>query len=99
MDLEANIARDKYARLQNQVEGLVGSLKTSQDDEILADKSEQLLSVFCDFPETKNFIVSAHGMLPILEILEDCKRRDIILSLLKIVNAVICPILTLEYCS
>ena len=35
MDLEANIARDKYARLRNQVEDQVSSLKMSQyGDEI-----------------------------------------------------------------
>lgn len=45
MDLEANIARDKYARLRNQVEGLVSSLKTSQEDDVLADISEQLVSI------------------------------------------------------
>jgi hypothetical protein len=89
MDLEANIARDKYARLRNQVEGLVSSLKTSQDDDVLADISEQLLSVFCDLPETKTIIISAHGMLPMLEILETCRRRDIILNLLKIINSII----------
>lgn len=52
MDLEANIARDKYARLRNQVESLVSSLKTSQDDEVLADISEQLVSSIprhCDY--------------------------------------------------
>lgn len=47
MDLEANIARDKYARLRNQVEGLVSSLKTSQEGEVLADISEQLVSIGC----------------------------------------------------
>ncbi|CAL5873903.1 uncharacterized protein PFLUO_LOCUS8186 [Penicillium psychrofluorescens] len=89
MDLEANIARDKYARLRNQVEGLVGSLKTSQDEEVLAEISEQLLTVFCDLPETKNIIISAHGMLPILEILDTCRRRDIVFCLLRVVNAII----------
>ncbi|KAL1968784.1 hypothetical protein VTN77DRAFT_1145 [Rasamsonia byssochlamydoides] len=89
MDLEANIARDKYARLRNQVEGLVASLKTSQDDDVLADISEQLVAIFCDLPETKSIIISAHGMLPILEILETCRRRDVIFNLLKIVNAII----------
>ncbi|KAL3481578.1 hypothetical protein BJX99DRAFT_218537 [Aspergillus californicus] len=88
-DLEANIARDKHARLRNQVEGLVGSLKTSQDEEVLGEISEQLLTVFCDFPETKNIIISAHGMLPILEILDFCRRRDITLCLLRIVNGII----------
>ncbi|PLB54391.1 cytokinesis protein sepH [Aspergillus steynii IBT 23096] len=89
MDLEANIARDKHARLRNQVEGLVSSLKTSQDEDVLGEISEQLLTVFCDLPETKNIIISAHGMLPILEILDMCRRRDIILCLLRIVNAII----------
>lgn len=89
MDLEANIARDKHARLRNQVEGLVTSLKTSQDDDVLEDISDQLLGIFYDFPETKNVIIGAHGMLPILEILDMCRRRDIITNLLKIVNAII----------
>ncbi|RHZ54096.1 uncharacterized protein CDV56_105079 [Aspergillus thermomutatus] len=89
MDLEANIARDKYARLRGQVEGLVSSLKTSQDEDVLEEISEQLLTIFCDLPETKNIIMSAHGMLPILEILDTCRRRDVVSCLLKIVNAII----------
>lgn len=45
MDLEANIARDKYARLRNQVEALVASLKISQEEDVLLDISEQLVSL------------------------------------------------------
>lgn len=89
MDLDANVARDKYARLCTQVEGLVGSLKISQADDTLVELSEQLLEVLCDLPETKNVIISAHGMLPILEILETCRHRDIIFNLLRIVNSII----------
>ena len=88
-DLEANVARDKYARLCTQVEGLVSSLKISQAEETLADLSEQLLDILSDLPETKSVIISAHGMLPILEILETCRRRDVIFHLLKIVNMII----------
>ncbi|MCJ1350982.1 MAG: hypothetical protein MMC33_000964 [Icmadophila ericetorum] len=88
-DLEANVARDKYARLCTQVEGLVASLKGSQAEDALADLSYQLLEVLSDLPETKSVIISAHGMLPILEILENCRNRDIILNLLKIVNLII----------
>ncbi|KAK4697163.1 hypothetical protein P7C71_g882, partial [Lecanoromycetidae sp. Uapishka_2] len=89
MDLEANVARDKYARLCTQVEGLVGSLKVSQADDMLADLSEQLLEVLSDLPDTKDVIISAHGMLPMLEILENCRHRDVIFNLLKIVNTII----------
>jgi len=89
MDLEANVARDKHARLCTQVEGLVGSLKISQADDMLADISEELFEILSDLPETKSVVISAHGMLPILEILETCRHRDIVLSLLKIVNTII----------
>ena len=88
-DLEANVARDKYARLCTQVEALVGSLKINQADDTLADLSEELLEVLYDSPDTKGVIISAHGMLPILEILESCKRRDTIFNLLRTVNMVI----------
>lgn len=88
-DLEANVARDRYARLCTQVEALVGSLKIKQAEDPLADISEELLEVLCDSPDTKQVIISAHGILPILEILESCRRRDIIFNLLRTVNLII----------
>jgi hypothetical protein len=51
MDLQANIARDKHARLCTMIEGLVGSLKVTEEYETIAKVSEQLVS-FCS-----NFIV------------------------------------------
>ena len=46
------------------------------------------MHVLFESPDVKSVIVSSHGMLPILEILETCQRRDVILRLLKIVNMV-----------
>lgn len=89
LDLESNIARDKHARLRTDVEALVGQLKVLQDDDALLQISEDLMNFFDLFSETKSVIISAHGVLPILEILEDCTRLDIVLNLLKIVNAII----------
>lgn len=43
MDLQANIARDKHARLCTLVEGLVSSLKTTQAEDTLSELSEQLV--------------------------------------------------------
>jgi hypothetical protein len=43
MDLQANIARDKHARLCALVEGIVSSLKKAEDEEMLSDLSEQLV--------------------------------------------------------
>ena len=44
--------------------------------------------------EVKDLIISAHGLLPILEILEPCtvkSRQRMILQLLKVVNTVSDP--------
>ena len=60
-DLDANVARDKYARLCTQVESLVGSLKVTQADETLADLSEQLLEVLSDSSELESRISDSSG--------------------------------------
>lgn len=89
-DLESNIARDKQARMRNEVEALVAQLKVIGDaEDTLLHISEELINCFEHFAETKNVIVSAHGLLPMLEILEECERSDIILNLLKIINTII----------
>lgn len=46
------------------------------------------MDILSESPETKITIISAHGMLPVLEVLENCTKREVILKLLKIVNAV-----------
>ncbi|KAJ5051610.1 uncharacterized protein L3040_001385 [Drepanopeziza brunnea f. sp. 'multigermtubi'] len=92
MDLQANIARDKHARLITLVEGLVSSLKVTEEHDTIADVSEQLLDVLYESADAKSLIISAHGMLPILEILEPCtvkSRQSMILRLLKVVNTII----------
>jgi hypothetical protein len=47
MDLQANIARDKHARLCTLVESLVSSLKVREEEDVLADLSEQLVRNIC----------------------------------------------------
>jgi hypothetical protein len=44
MDLEANIARDRQARLAEKVEALVQQLKIAEGDERLGELSEELVS-------------------------------------------------------
>lgn len=58
------------------------------------------LSLLWENKEVKNLIISAHGLLPILEILEPCtvkSRQYMILQLLKVVNAVRAPSLSLPF--
>ncbi|CAK7565925.1 MAG: Protein kinase of the Mitotic Exit Network [Sporothrix epigloea] len=92
MDLEANIARDRHARLAERVEELVRCLKSTEGEDQLSGLTEDLLSLLWENTEIKDLIISAHGLLPILEILEPCtvkSRQHMILQLLKIVNAII----------
>ncbi|KAI5802119.1 hypothetical protein FPQ18DRAFT_383141 [Pyronema domesticum] len=89
MDLEANIARDKYAKLCSQIDTLVSGLKTTESEDELDIISSDLMDILTETPETKDNVISAHGMLPILEVLETCTKREVILKLLKIINALI----------
>jgi hypothetical protein len=45
MDLAANVARDKHARLCSLIEGLVSSLKITEEHDTLDDLSEQLVGL------------------------------------------------------
>ncbi|XWX01615.1 hypothetical protein V2A60_009643 [Cordyceps javanica] len=92
MDLEANIARDRHARLAERVEDLVRSLTMEQGEATLVEIAQDLLALLWENTEAKNLIISAHGLLPILEILEPCtvkSKQYMILQLLKVVNAII----------
>ncbi|RPD56118.1 kinase-like protein [Lentinus tigrinus ALCF2SS1-7] len=88
-DLEANLQRDKYARLSNTVTQLIDELTPSAPDFQLRDACDQLLNIIHDTPEMQSQLVSAHGMLAILEVLESRTSRDVTLKLLQIVNALV----------
>ncbi|KAI0351403.1 kinase-like protein [Trametes cingulata] len=88
-DLEANLQRDKYARLCNTVTQLIDELTPSAPDFQLRDACDQLLNIIHDTPEMQSQLVSAHGMLAILEVLESRTSRDVTLKLLQIINALV----------
>lgn len=89
MDPETKVARDRHVRLCSLVESLVGSFKTSQSDDYLADLSDQLMEVLFESPDMRSVVISSHGLLPMLEILDSCQRTDTCLRLLKIINLII----------
>lgn len=99
MDLEANIARDRHARLAERVEELVQLLKVGTEiagEERVSDVAAELLQLLYDNEDVKGLIVGAHGLLPILELLTlppdtistAMGRQDMILLLLRVVNRV-----------
>ncbi|KDQ62037.1 hypothetical protein JAAARDRAFT_189411 [Jaapia argillacea MUCL 33604] len=88
-DLEANLQRDKYARLCNTVVQLIDELTPSAPDFQLRDACDQLINILDDMPEMQEQLVSSHGMLAILEVLEGKCARDVIMKLLQIVNLLV----------
>lgn len=99
LDLEANIARDRYARLAERVEELVHLLKIGTEitgEERVSDVAEELFDLLHENEDVKNLIITAHGLLPILELLTlppdtistAKSRQDMILLLLKVINKV-----------
>ena len=89
MDMKTKIAREKHGRTVAMVENFVAQLKTSQPDDVLADSSQQLEEVLFENPDMRSVVISSHGLLPILEILETYPPRDVSLALLKVINIII----------
>ncbi|PPQ99462.1 hypothetical protein CVT26_014278 [Gymnopilus dilepis] len=88
-DLETNLQRDKYARLCNNVNQLIDELTPSAPDFQLREACDQLLNIMSENPEMQVQMVSSHGMLAILEVLEGRCSRDVIMKLLQIINLLV----------
>ncbi|KIM52300.1 hypothetical protein SCLCIDRAFT_1223881 [Scleroderma citrinum Foug A] len=88
-DLEANLQRDKHARLCSMVTQLIDELTPSAPDFQLRDACDQLVNIILENPEMLVQLVSSHGMLAILEVLEGKCSRDVLMKLLHIINLLV----------
>ncbi|PWN37543.1 Pkinase-domain-containing protein, partial [Meira miltonrushii] len=88
-DLEANIARDKHARMSAHVLELFEhlSIKATEDD--LIKTCDELELILTEQPEMKVQALAAHGALTVIELLESIQIRDVISRLLGLLNVVI----------
>ncbi|KAI9573496.1 hypothetical protein HD554DRAFT_2013230 [Boletus coccyginus] len=88
-DLETNLQRDKHARLCSMVNQLIDELTPSAPDFQLRDACDQLITIMTENPEMLFQLVSSHGMLAILEVLEGKCSRDVLTKLLHIINLLV----------
>ncbi|KDQ11479.1 hypothetical protein BOTBODRAFT_177313 [Botryobasidium botryosum FD-172 SS1] len=88
-DLETNLYRDKHARLCASVNQFIEELRPGGPDFVLREACDQLWTIMTESPEMQSQLVSAHGMLVILEVLESKPGRDVVLKLLRIVNLLV----------
>ncbi|KAG6335620.1 hypothetical protein ID866_3477 [Astraeus odoratus] len=88
-DLEANLQRDKHARLCSMVNQAIDQLTPSAPDFQLREACDELISIMGEAPEMLVQLVSSHGMLVILEVLEGKCSRDVLMKLLHIINLLV----------
>ncbi|KAG8729498.1 hypothetical protein FRC11_008644, partial [Ceratobasidium sp. 423] len=88
-DLETNLNRDRHARLTASVNSLIDKLEPNAPDYQQREACDELLNIMVEAPEMQAQLVSGHGMLTILEVLESKPSRDVIIRLLKIINLLV----------
>lgn len=85
-DFEANIERDRIAQAHQRVEALVEDLNGK--DKELIEIATELTTLLSDLPELSKTLMRSHGLLSIVEILENDNEDAIIESLLRCLNLV-----------
>ncbi|KAK0539923.1 Protein kinase of the Mitotic Exit Network [Tilletia horrida] len=88
-DPEANIARDKHARMCAHVSQLVESLVPDAGEEELVASCEELSTLLGEYPDMKAQVFSSHGALAIVQMLEVIKGKHVAGRLLSILNLII----------
>ncbi|RUS20588.1 hypothetical protein BC937DRAFT_94880 [Endogone sp. FLAS-F59071] len=88
-DLEANLARDRFARMCASMAQLIGALNPREPEETSLGICGQLLIMLTEFPDMRANFIAYHGMVPVLEMLEVCSGGEISWRLLRIVNLLI----------
>jgi len=89
-DLEANLARDKLARLCANVTSLVDIIAAEADDFELREAALELLTILDESADARAYFTNkAQGMLAITRVLQITRSREILGILLRIVNLVI----------
>lgn len=88
-DYDTNLQRDKHARLCSQVNQFIEDLSPDSAEPTLRRACDQIIEILDETPEMQNQLMSSHGMLAILEVLESKPPRDITIRLLEIINMLV----------
>lgn len=89
VDMDANVARDRHARMCAHTVQLIEQLKASTPEDDLIDTCDELELILTEQPDMKTQVLAAHGALTVLQLLEVMQIRDVISRLLGLLNVVI----------
>ncbi|KAK9722997.1 Protein kinase of the Mitotic Exit Network, variant 3 [Basidiobolus ranarum] len=89
MDLEANMVKDKKARICNEITELIRELQSDKSEEEISEICSRMIGILIDHPEMKSKFISYHGIIPIMEILQASTKESIVGKLLQIINQIV----------
>ncbi|KAF9189540.1 hypothetical protein BGZ51_005613 [Haplosporangium sp. Z 767] len=89
IDLEANIAREKYARTCASIAEQFRLLDDQRTEKQLQVVCDRLITLLTENPDIHGSMISNHGVIPLLDLIETCSQQSLILKLLNILNLVI----------
>ncbi|KAJ6238182.1 mtk1/mekk4 [Anaeramoeba flamelloides] len=83
-----NNEEEDNTKLSKEVMKLIGLLQPKSEPEIILETCEKLMEIFGKHPEIKKELITHHGVIPILDML-DVSNPDVLHSTLKVVNQII----------
>ncbi|KAG0017501.1 hypothetical protein BGZ80_008209 [Entomortierella chlamydospora] len=89
IDLEANIAREKHAKICENISKQFRLLETQQAGRELEEVCDRLISLLTENPNIRGPMIANHGAIPLLDLIENSKPHTLIQKLLNILNLVI----------
>uniref|UniRef100_A0A7S2WEB9 non-specific serine/threonine protein kinase n=1 Tax=Mucochytrium quahogii TaxID=96639 RepID=A0A7S2WEB9_9STRA len=87
-DFEEDASRSIVARQTIQVEKLINLLRPDQDDETVLNACSKLTTLFREQPAQRRTLLTHHGVIPIMEMLE-MSSKDVLHAVLKVVGQII----------
>ncbi|KAF8949355.1 hypothetical protein BGZ47_005578 [Haplosporangium gracile] len=92
IDMEANIAREKYARICANIAEqfrLLENQKNQRSEKQLEVVCDRLMVLLAENPDARGPMIANHGAIPLLDLIENSKQPNLVLKLLNILNMVI----------
>ncbi|GJJ77608.1 hypothetical protein EMPS_09967 [Entomortierella parvispora] len=88
IDLEANIAREKYARTCASISEQFRQLEKQRSEKQMEEVCDRLISLLTENPDMRGPLIANHGAVPLLDLIETCNQQSLVLKLLNILNMV-----------
>ncbi|KAF9432106.1 hypothetical protein BGZ76_011255, partial [Entomortierella beljakovae] len=88
IDMEANIAREKYAKISTSIGEQFRLLELQNNEKQREAVCDQLITLLTENPDIRGPMITNHGAIPLLDLIENSSQQSLILKLLNILNLV-----------